>query len=1627
MATSIQGERVVPQSNNRRRGWVIASEDGTEIERPTSFDARKSAAAWNKGKGPSQASIPSRASSLASTPAPTPMLPSEPFQQADEPSASGPSTSEVITLPVPPPRIPSSSMSHSRDATSSTTSEAESSTGRRRPSPPLLVPPKQTFKKVPSKRVLPPSALSDHEKFMAAAYKGAGSSASSSSAGTSGSRSPFANAALRSDLAKLAASRRANSSSSSSTATTSTSASVSQSATALATSAVSATPTSNQLKGKAKQISQSPLQSDPEGFFSSGGKVKQMANTYDNTHSRQQSGDPQSSADASASSQQRSSDFTQHKQSLLLSQVHPLPALSEKSANSDIEDVPSSASDVMSDNEAAISAAAAKTVKRRESLQIELPPPPPQFKDRYPTILVDSTHASDSEASGTSNAGPRRRRRRSTASMSNKLGTDAEDDDDDEYAGDDSSWPSTPSTTPLETYFIAADAKPKPAKRTMQTTMEIVAAESSALGMGRPMVVVTSPSTASEVSSDRRSSSGSGSTSDRTYSSSPPAVASVAPPPALSKIEEHPSAKSDAAEASTAGPPKRSLSFEVPVMNRFRASEESLPIGGAVRSPSRAMAFLAKMNPSRSANRSSVDLVSTTRTDASSGTVQAAKRMSLDDQRRTSAEQRRSVELRPILLNAASRPPPRPVAIEAASSTTTSQQERRRSLGRAAVRSNVLPYHSRRSSEVSTSSSTDTPKAQDRGSFDKQPFDPGYSPTSQMTTFTMPSPALSTDQKLFSNQPAIHAQQSTETNQRRSSAAGAPRDRFAASMPSLHQPVVHAQPRDRRTASNEEPGAQPSAIRLLIDSQKGRTTRDNDSIAEWISVSVNDLLLPDVTEAYGNGGAGEFSNENQHHGKKPKKNKPWKLGRFAASEVVLPSSSAVQAKRRSISLVKRSSSAQVNEPTRVSAESTSSPPSAPFMRNLGFTTANRNVALQNLCAERSVMALAASTIYIAGCGRIKVPQPAALPAAKSKAKSKTQEAENKKLGQVSTESTAVAVVEGPSSPVHPSHSADASQDAYLNVTEDRHTGYDLSGAAVGTVKSMVPELGDWSGSMEHDRSHSEEVAEPERPFRDYDDEGSDLFDSDRSDTESEDEFDYGEEDVEVPVRFGQRVNVSSRAGSAFYGSSVPTGYEAERSVDEATPPARHLVPSVSLDRLTPGTVMVHGTELRICVEEEQLSGRSARPMAYWKAVEVQQPESKPEEPVENQIRRQPSNRAMKLEEEVATGIFAAFVGNRSPRRQNQRASIDAGPCSADQGSPQKRSTQSTSISRRELVVSKVNKSTFTVRSETRSTMDGTEQVVEILRRGGSQSTHLTQASESSRGSTSTDKVERAFPSPLLSNTEFANSRPRSHNRTNGSLSTLEDVAERITIRIQQQGVSGFSASFQSRDGQVWLWQGSKLEASVLSPRKTQAGVHGIDVLDNYDLVLRARNGSQSIELATYSTDSQLRNALGLFKPRTKPVPKALPEDTSNLGSAVAPPTRVLPLAIPIRGMAGGISRGEPQIPLRGIRGGPLLRPQTSANGSALRQHGLWQQQRAAVSTEAVVQVHNNAVNNARASVQLNERLASKRASTDTARPSPQDEGTQDQKMGVLSFAAVEALDRDLVVLSLLAVMGSVRM
>uniref|UniRef100_V5ERK5 Uncharacterized protein n=2 Tax=Kalmanozyma brasiliensis (strain GHG001) TaxID=1365824 RepID=V5ERK5_KALBG len=819
-------------------------------------------------------------------------------------------------------------------------------------------------------------------------------------------------------------------------------------------------------------------------------------------------------------------------------------------------------------------------------------------------------------------------------------------------------------------------------------------------------------------------------------------------------------------------------------------------------------------------------------------------------------------------------------------------------------------------------------------------------------------------------------------------------------------------------------------------------TRDNDSIAEWISVSVNDLPLPNVSGAYGNGGAGHFSNEKQQQGKKQKKNKPWKLGRFAASEVVLPpkvtsTSSVVPSKRRSASFVKRSPSEEVNAAPRTSRESTTSPNKGPFMRNLGFTTANRNVILQNLCAERSISALAASTIHIAGNGRIHVPQPSPLPARKTKAKLKATKQKNQM--QSSQEPPTVPVVAASSESHRPSHNAEKSQDAYLNASKDHRMGYNLSNAAGGTVKSMAPELGDWSGSSRHELGSSEEVmVEEERPFRDYEDEGSDLFDSDRSesvsDSESEEEMDYDEEDAEVPVRFGQRVNLSNRAGSGFYSAQTQTQTQiveqlpttVKAAPDEAPRSGNandsKIVPSTSFERLAPGTVMLHGNDLRICVEDGEVSSRTARPLAFWKAVEVQQPQTPA--PTENQIRRQPSSKAMKLEQEVATGIFAAFVGNRSPRRQAQRSSVDLSS-KADQSSSEKRSAST--FDARELLVSKVNKSTFSVRSETRTTSAGTEQVIEIIRRHAPRgASHTTQPSESSRASVPSHRLERAFPSPLHSSHDLTHDRSRS-NRTDASLATLEDAAERTRIHIQQKVGRGFTARFQNREGQQWTWQGSKVEASVLSPRKDSSGNSALDMLEGYDLNLHTVDGSQTIELATYTADSQVRNALGLFKPRTKSVPKPLPEDVSSIGAPVLPPAQVVPLAIPVRGGAGGVGRGEPQIPLRGIRGGPLLRSQPTAAGSAARGHGLWQHQRAVVSNEAVVQVHNNAVQNVRASLLLhgggtNAETGSTPISRDTA-GSPTEETAGNKKMGVLSFSAVESLDRDLVVLTLLAVMG----
>ena len=59
-----------------------------------------------------------------------------------------------------------------------------------------------------------------------------------------------------------------------------------------------------------------------------------------------------------------------------------------------------------------------------------------------------------------------------------------------------------------------------------------------------------------------------------------------------------------------------------------------------------------------------------------------------------------------------------------------------------------------------------------------------------------------------------------------------------------------------------------------------------------------------------------------------------------------------------------------------------------------------------------------------------------------------------------------------------------------------------------------------------------------------------------------------DEEVEVPVRFGQRVNLANRY------SSQSTSETPAASTQSATD--SQVRPSLSLERLAPGTVMLHG-------------------------------------------------------------------------------------------------------------------------------------------------------------------------------------------------------------------------------------------------------------------------------------------------------------------------------------------------------------------------------------------------------------------------------------------------------------------
>ncbi|PWY98433.1 hypothetical protein BCV70DRAFT_207680 [Testicularia cyperi] len=1760
-------------NNNRRRGWVIASEDDGRPSRSAAFDARRSVAAWNKGQGPSQASIPSRASSLA----PSPQIASiDALLGATHPPAPAPA---VPPQPTPRRRTSSGSFSHANQSTEASTSSstAAATNGKRRPSPPLLEPPKHTYRKSPSAKALPPSAFSDHQRVMAAA-------------GLSGGHSPRPQTSppptLEGQQPHALLNRRSQQlSSSSAGSSVSTGASSSASNTRLSTADPATPSTASSVSTPASSVASLPTPT-------SKGKERERAPAQFGNAVRPAETEETESAipgDAPALSARRSNRS-------LLQTVKPMPPVSERSSSPDVGDVPSSPtidSAFKTRHSEAVTLEAIS--KRRSDLRIELPHPPAKFKAMHPAIMIDSTHVSDEEEMAESSVpgiARRARKRRSIGSSTRDsiAGQDAEEEEDEDAgADDDSSWPSTPSTTPLEVYFSNADVRRAAASgsRHQQTTKEIIAPTATSLGMGRPMVVVTSPSTASEVSSDRRSSSGSGSNPDTTGSPTPASMAAAtshatSATPSLPKVTEEPPSPSPAREvreAPRSSAPRRSLSFELPPQLPRRHSQETVLAGVSPKVSSKALAFLAKLSPSKSCNRDSMDETT-------------PSRKSSIEYRRHSGEQqqRRSVELKPILLNSSanqsrtsvlgmSMVPPSP---NASATQFPAEIQVRTGSGRIKVRPNVVPYHSRRSSDLSLNSSTASLGMPGRMSLERDAFDPHFSPSSQHTSITMPSPALSTEHSAFPKTAGdadkalpkpSHKLSSRPVAGSRSSPA---KDRFAASMPSLHETVVRGQ--ERRSSS--EPDQRPSLIHQLVDSHKGRTVKDNDSIAEWISVSKSDIPAPDVHHPYGNGGAGEYSNEKNEAGKNAAKRlsrgKPWKLGRFAASEVVLPASKTASSSTAALSpspitgsgaatatglaspglraapqAGKRLSSVTRHEPSSSStaaaetatvtspvperwasdshhirsssktsvqtASAASSHDPVAFTPNLGFTTANRNVVLQDLCMHRSVAALAAGSITVAALGKVRVPSQDEVDEYKTKFKRQSKERKRlakkgaaKKKGRSKGNDNA-AVLEAPivrsntgseeistSSerplPSHPSKDKEVppipqeSEQAQLNLSQGRHSGFNVQGNT--TIKSVVPETGNWSMSQ---RSPSTEEPpllprlDSQQPFRDYEDDDTIDLDSElNTDTntvsESEGEMEWeGQGAGEVPMRLGQRdkepemLNVffSSLRSSTASESKVRTRPSQEHGAGRheldppkhASAPLKPFVRPPSLAAVDPGSVVHRGKEIRLCVETGEEKARqvhgpafpslvpanhNAESTAIWKAVKVSdlarstcddggylESKRQKEARQQQQQRQPPAHRtmAMMLESEVSKGAFASFVGNRSPNRLAKRSSVDL--CGKERGSPIKPTSGSANSlvdDDDELFIAKEDKASYIVRRcpapatvAASGAADEGEEVFEIVRRSSTGSylapNHLVhdaplrysvdeQALHDKRllPGTPMFDLDKAFPSPFRigdANSGDAQLALNRRGQRQGSSATNHpsiaseygDCSRRIPMRVEhRRGNAGFDAFLKAHDGQEWFWRGTQLVDAA-----TDNGSHqkedGPPGMAGVDLHLYSKQGSHTVELASYSTESQLRNALGLFHPRVDKRMSSKPMPPDELRSTALTAAQVIPLASSAVGGGGGVHHpyghghvhglGHGQVrleaapPRRGIRGGPLVRQPSSPGmgahvggplGWKQRGRGLWQNQRAAVSTESmIIQVNNNAVNNSRISLQLDSR------------------------------------------------------
>ena len=1270
-------------------------------------------------------------------------------------------------------------------------------------------------------------------------------------------------------------------------------------------------------------------------------------------------------------------------------------------------------------------------IKKLGELRIELPPPR-DFKSAYPAILVDSSHLNDEYRLSNGTGGRR----------------DSEDD---------SSWPSTPSTTPLDVYVSAAAversmveaagrrmsdgaairaaylaASPCPSNRQSEEDLRM-GDQRRDLGMGKPKLVTSSrPSSPAVCPSTPRQTSSRSPSAER---HNPMRLSLDSPTGSRPVIAPQPGPLIPEAMKS-----RSSLSFEIPDPIPKRATHEAqtnAPKHFISKAASR-VAHLARKGESEDSperKRHSVD---------------TQRAPSLDHTFPSPREERRSFELKPILLNSSANQSRVSFAPSPPSGNPTPNGSRSGKFG-------GLPYSKRWSAQASASSDV-AQHVPSRASMDN-------ARTPSATGWDTPLPRSPRLPEVQNDQQArpryikpANPYAGVSSDDRYTALPEKRKSAFAASMPSLHHGLADDVNREREQDRH-------LLLQEHIERQKGKVIRDSESIAEWIQIS--DQELPQVPSGakhqYGNGGCGAFSNEPRARNGLAK---PWKLGRFSASSIALPNGGKTAgptgqaAAKRQISILRRpksasSSSATPNlpseqrtrNPSRYSfrtASGGSSAGSVGFAPNMGWTKANRHAGLQQLCTLHSTAALAATMLNVASLGRESVPFP--LPKLDSGkpvevgAEGKNARKEEKRQSRFFRRNAAnpprqsqdqhthapqgrnkssndVAVTRRDHDSV--AHLRNESQVQVLlnSTTEQFSPRFELKDQ-LQTVKSIHPDVGNWQDEEEQS-SNGGDAAETGSVA----DSNADAIDLELEDSDGESLSTLSEDPVGALEGSFQTNQILEPSVLGVFFSSIRGGPKA-RKAGEVAQEVGNLNAAVSkpLERMSrkgthrEGSITQRGKEIRLYLEDQVSAAQpDARNCALieWKAVKMTHLADSSlkdfaQPPVSGELARK--TRAMKLEAEVARGEFANFVGLASPKRATKQAEME-GKQGAWDGARREQpgSTSATPASHREeLFISKAGLETFVVRRLV-SGKNNKDAILEIHERhqgrGGVGGVRL-------RDPLVRFSLDDQRPGNLAGIGNFS-PRDRGQVRQSLDLPSRSLASTKVQIQVRRKGLLGLKATFMARDGRTWFWRASSplLNAPQTSVTGATTGINGGTGLSGIAMHLYALDGKDPVELAEYSCNALPRSSLALFKTKIKPTQRPNTSE-GNPPAGGARPTRLGP----------GV----------GLRGAKPIRSNSNIGESAFKQR-LMQNRRAAMSTESLIRPE--AVGEGRGgrmSLQVDERprFSLDQAPIRSHTPDVFMEGEANshmgppKRMGGIKFRP-DCYDHELAVISLLALLGLV--